>query len=467
MQLFFIPDVSDIVYTGGFTKTNAETERLIDDSLNEEAYSITVNEKIVIRANSDAGFFYADKTMEQLRFQCGRNLPNVEIKDAPRYRYRSFMIDACRHFVPVPYIKRMIEHCAKLKFNVFHWHLTDDQGWRAEIKAFPELIQTGSKRYGNHFGREQNDKIHAGFYTQTQMKEIVDFAHAHHMTVVPEIDMPGHTSALLHAIEGLACDGKRVEIKTTPGIFKDILCAGREETYSALFQILDEICDIFPDDYIHIGGDEAPKTQWKTCPDCQKRMQDELLANEEALQGYFINRINAYLQEKGKKVITWNESLNSGILNRDITVQMWMDPKKRSVHSPNNIINSDFYHLYADYPYAMTPLKKVYRYEPQINGNVIGLDIPIWTEYIININKMEYMCFPRFTAAAQSAWCKNKPPYRSYLDALKELETYFAVKNAAKSNEWDPHLLSRLPKVIQHFGSIHPNERIRKWFIKQ
>ena len=243
-------------------------------------------------------------------------------------------------------------------------------------------------------------------------------------------------------------------------IFKDIICAGNNNTYNILCNILDEICELFPDEYIHIGGDEAPKEQWKTCPCCQRKMKDENLSNEEELQGWFINRINSYLSEKGKKVITWNESLNGGNLDENITVQMWMDPKKLSKASKNKIINSDFFHMYADYPYAMTPLKKVYEYDTDINSNIIGTDIPIWTEYINDIRIMEYMCFPRFIAAAQSSWCRNKPDYNSFKNELTEILPFFRIENAAKREEWDPAAGSRLKKVIIHFGSISKNKRL-------
>ena len=382
----------------------------------------------------------------------------------PKYSYRSFMIDSCRHFVTVENLKRMIDHCAKLRFNVFHWHLTEDQGWRAEIKKYPELTEIGSVRYGNNFGSEQNNEIHAGFYTQEEMREIVEYAHERQMKVVPEIDMPGHVSALLASIPSLVCGDKKVEIKTKPGIFKDIICAGKDDNYDILFDILDEICDIFPDEYIHIGGDEAPKIQWKNCKDCQELMKCEGLKNEEELQGYFINRVKNYLSQKGKKVITWNESLNGGNLDKDITVEMWMDRKGLSKKSGNPIIVSDFFHMYMDYPYAMTPLKKVYEYNTDINSDVIGIDVPIWTEYVPDIEKMEYMCFPRYIAAAQSAWSIKKPSYSRFKAQLIELTDYFGVENAAKKEEWDPNPMTRLSEVVKHFGSIAPNDTIRNLF---
>lgn len=466
MKLSLIPYPSSIKYLDGFTRSDAEIIKITDTSVPKEGFRVHIQSKITIEAFNAAGFYYADLVIEQIKFQCGQNLPNVHIEDSPRYEYRSFMVDCCRHFFDADILKQMIEYCAKLRFNVFHWHITDDQGWRPEIKAFPELIETGATRFGSSFGKEQNEEPYSGHFTQEEMQEIVEFAHSHHMTVVPEIDMPGHTSALLASIPQLVCGDKQIKIKTTAGIFKDIICAGKESSYEALYKILDEICDIFPDEYIHIGGDEAPKEQWRSCPDCQRRIKDENLKDEEALQGYFINRITDYLTLKGKKVITWNESLNSGILNKDIVVQMWMDPKQKSKRSPNKLIVSDFYHRYADYPYAMTPLKKVYTYNTDINSNVIGTDIPIWTEYISDFEYMQYMCFPRYIAAAQAGWSKKMPAYAVFKSHLKELLPWFGIENCAKEEEWDPPASKRISKIINHFGSIIPNDTIRNYFLK-
>ena len=283
MKLSLIPAPYEISYLPGFSKTDAEVEKLQDNSIENEGFVIHIDGKISISASSEVGFFYAENLIEQIKYQCGQNIPNVYIEDFAKYSYRAFMIDSCRHFVSIENLKRMIDHCAKLRFNVFHWHLTDDQGWRAEIKKYPELTEIGSVRYGNNFGSEQNDEMHSGFYTQNEMREIVEYAHSKYMKIVPEIDMPGHVSALLASIPSLVCGDKKVEMKTKPGIFKDIICAGNDENYDILYDIFDEICEIFPDEYIHIGGDEAPKIQWKNCEDCQNLMKQENLANEEEL----------------------------------------------------------------------------------------------------------------------------------------------------------------------------------------
>lgn len=467
MKLSVIPAPYEIEYLPGFSKVSAPVTLYKEVRLPKDGFIIHIDGTVRIGASSESGYFYAEQLLEQIKFQCGQNIPNVHIKDIPKYTYRAFMIDSCRHFTAVEDIKKMIDRCAKLRFNVFHWHLTDDQGWRPEIKQFPELTEKGAYRQGSHFGEEQNEDTYGGFYTREEMEAIVHYAHERHMIVVPEIDMPGHVSALLASVDGLACEGKDVQVKTHAGIFKDIICAGSDDSYDTIYEILDEICEIFPDEYIHLGGDEAPKAQWKSCPVCRQCIADEGLANEDELQGYFINRINSYLACKGKKVITWNESLKGGNLDEDITVQMWMDPKGLSKASPNKLINSDFYHYYADYPYVMTPLKKVYDYDPDINGNVMGIDTPIWTEYIGTFAKMEYMCFPRFIAVAQTAWCRKKPPYEQFRLALEEIIGCYGFESAAAQAEWDPLLTSRLPGIVNHFGSISRKKRIREFFLNK
>lgn len=466
MKLSIIPAPYEIEYLSGFTKTTAPVTEYEETDLPADGFVLHICGDIKLGASSPSGFFYGRQVLSQIKFQCGQNIPDVHIRDIPKYTYRAFMIDSVRHFTATDDIKKMIDYCAKLRFNVFHWHLTDDQGWRPEIKAYPVLTQKGAYRQGSHFGEEQNEDIYGGFYTQEEMRDIVGYAHANHMTVVPEIDMPGHVSALLSSIDSLVCEGKKVETKTCAGIFRDVICAGNDDNYDILYEIFDEICGIFPDRYIHIGGDEAPKAQWKDCPVCRKRMETENLRNENELQGYFINRINKYLTGKGKKVITWNESLKGGNLDEDIIVQMWMDPKGLSKKSPNTLINSDFYHYYTDYPYSMTPLKKTYEYEPEINGNVMGVDTPIWTEYVPDREQMELMCFPRFIAAAQTAWCHKKPAYPVFREELGELMPWYGFTSVADESEWDPSGVTRLPDVVKHFGSKSKNKRIREFFLK-
>jgi len=297
------------------------------------------------------------------------------------------------------------------------------------------------------------------------MKEIVDYCAERYITVIPEFDVPGHSSALLHAYPELSCKGEPVEIKTSQGIYDDILCAGKDKTFDVIFDILSDILEIFPSEYIHIGGDEAPKKRWQECPDCQKRMQKEGLRDEETLQGWFTNKIVEFLKSKGRKAIVWNESLNSGVTDRSVTVQMWMDKKKLSVDFANDggvMINSDFFHYYCDYPYGMTPLIKTYNYNPvhrkiKDKNTVAGVEAPIWTEYINNFEHLCHMFFPRVTAVAETGWTeeKNKDAadfqrrFRIYSDILKEIGI-----TPAQPEEWNPSVFDRAVKTVKFFSGI-------------
>lgn len=466
MRTSIIPAVSKLEYLSGKLEGKTEPQKVKDDLLNEEEYIITIQDNtIVVKASTDAGFFYAEKTLDQIFFEYGDTIPNMRISDKPKYHYRSFMIDSCRHFFPVEDIKKMIDICTTLKFNKFHWHLTDDQGWRVQIDKYPELTTIGSVRKETNLGKEITSVPYGGFYTKEEIREVVEFACERFIEVVPEFEIPGHTSALLASLPGLCCGDKTVEIKTTQGVFKDILCAGSEKTYEVVFDIIDEMCELFPGKYFHIGGDEAPKDQWKNCEVCQTKMKQEELQNEDELQGYFVNRVSDYLKTKGKTPISWNESLKGGNLNTDGMIQFWMDKKGLSKKCENSVIVSDFYSYYVDYPYCMTPLKKTYNYEEKISSRVIGVDTPIWTEFIKNIKEMEYMCFPRYFAVAQSAWSENKPEYEVFEKDLIKLMGMYNTENWADKSKWNPNPVSRLGGTLRHLGVI-ANLDYRKKLIK-
>ena len=342
-----IPAPSKVALLGGMLIGKLDVVKETVPDMGKEAYEITIKDKITVKASTDAGFYYADITLEQLFQQYGDCIPCMIIEDEPRYAYRAFMIDCCRHFFKVADIKKMIDLCASFKFNKFHWHLSEDQGWRIEIEKYPQLTEIGSVRHGSYFGKEISDEDYGGYYTKADMKEIVDYAARHFIEVIPEIDIPGHSSGILAAMPELTCSGNKVEVKTTAGIFWDLLCAGNENSYKVIFDIIDELCDIFPGEYFHIGGDEVLTEPW------------ESYDNEGQLQGYFVNRVSDYLRSRGKTVISWNESLKGGNLSSENVIQLWMDKDNLCKKSPNRIIISDFYHYYMDYPYEMTPLKKV------------------------------------------------------------------------------------------------------------
>jgi hexosaminidase len=296
------------------------------------------------------------------------------------------------------------------------------------------------------------------------MREIVDYCTERHITVIPEFDMPGHCSAIIHAYPELSCTGAPLEVKTSQGIYDDILCAGKDGTFEIIFDILSDILDIFPSEYIHIGGDEAPKVRWEECMYCQKRMREEGLKNTETLQGWFTNRIIGFLKSKGRKPIVWNESLKSGVIEKSVLVQRWMDPKNYSssfTKDGGKIINSDFYHYYCDYPYSMTPVSKTYNYNPVVKGmtasDVVGIEAPIWTEYINNFDYLCYMCFPRFTAAAETGWTDSHN--KDYSDFCRRFESYSDILKEigitpAPAEEWSLNPLKRVTKTLSFFSGL-------------
>lgn len=394
---------------------------------NPEGYCITADEQgISLRASTDAGFFYARKTLEQLAMQYGKKIPYMTVADEPRFEHRGFMIDCARHMFGVDELKAFIEAAASFKFNKFHWHLSDDQGFRIKLDKYPLLTGVGARRKCDNFGKILvNNTPYKGYYTKEQVREIVDFCSQRFIQVIPEIDMPGHATAMLAAYPEYSCTGERVEVETRNGIFGNTLCLSKEKTASFAFDILDEIAELFPGDTIHIGGDETKKGKWKDCPHCQKLMEEKGFESTEQLQSYFTNRLVEHLKEKGKKAIVWNEALAGDKLDDSVTAQLWLDPKGNSAkwaNRGNKVVISDFFRYYADYPYEMTPLKKTYSFEPTSEKgfddvgkrNVIGVETPIWTEFIDNFEKLGEQCFPRFLAVAESGWTGRE--YKNYED---------------------------------------------------
>ncbi len=437
---------------------------------------ITKNE-ITVTAADEKGFFYAEQTLRQLSFVYGAALPTLEIEDSPAFSYRGVMLDSVRHMQSVEEIKTFIDAAALFKFNVFHWHISDDQGFRFESEVYPELTELASVRPSSDFGKVHDNTPYGGYYTKQQMREIIDYCHARFMTVIPEIDLPGHTCAILHAKPELSCKGEAVDIKTTGGIFDEIMCAGKEETFTFIFNLLDEICEVFPDEYIHIGGDEAPKKNWRACPACQQRMKEEGLTDEEQLQGYLTCRIAQHLKEKGRQVICWNETLASDVLPDGLIIQNWMDRKKKCpsyAAAGGRLIYSDYYHYYTDYPYAMTPLKKTYTADPipkelapEQHRNCMGVESPIWTEHVRDFERMCYMTWPRFAAVSETGWTRKER--KNYADFKERITTLLPLLEetgiqAASPTEWDPLTVTRLPGTIRHFVNTVSKESVISFF---
>ena len=341
-DLKIVPNPVSVEYGGRGVKIPADATmpRLyapIDKQLAPEEYILDARSgKVKIRGGSDAAIFWGQQTLlqiiAQVKKQGGDRIPGVLIKDKPAFAYRGAHLDCCRHFFTVDEVKAFIDLIALHKINVFHWHLTEDQGWRAEIKAYPRLTEVGSVRAETlvgHYGSNQYDGMpYGGYYTQDQMRDVVAYAAERHITVIPEIEMPGHASAALASYPELGCRGAEYpyKVQTTWGVFPEVFCAGNPETVTFLEKVLDEICDIFPSEYIHIGGDEAPREEWEKCPKCQALMKEKGFTREAELQSYLITTVEQYLAEKGRKIIGWDEILDGGV-SQSATVMSWRGAK--------------------------------------------------------------------------------------------------------------------------------------------
>ena len=476
MSVSILPRPKRILLLGGSRPLSHEQIEYLDDpALPPEGYALTVCEVgAQIRFADARGRFYAEQTLSQLRREDG-SVPLVRIEDAPRFSYRAFMIDSVRHMQTVEEIKTYIEAAARFKFNVFHWHLCDDQGWRMESERFPRLNEIGSFRSGAGFGSD-DETPYGGYYTKDEIREILAFCEARCIEVVPEIDMPGHVLAVLASYPELSCTGGPFKVETKPGIFKDILCAGKEETFNFCFGILEEVMELFPGKYLHIGGDEAPKQRWEACPDCKARMQMEGLPDGEALQGYFVNRIASFLKQHGRTPIAWNESLNSGMLSNEVVIADWMDKAHRCEAFANDggkIILEDFFHFYLDYPYGMTPLRKTYGFDllqsrltETGRANVLGVETPIWTEFVADFKRLCYLCFPRMLAVAELGWSPqealNRRSFAQRAEAQRSWLESIGIRMAPRSH-WDPRGPLRLGGVAQHYKTFLTPQTIRSW----
>lgn len=441
-----VPLPAEIRHTGEVHPCNG-LETHIDPSLETEEYILDTRAgKAVLTAGSEAGLHWGKVTLDQIRRQHPQSVPGLLINDKPRFRYRGAMLDCSRHFWTIDQVKKFIDVLALHKMNVFHWHLTDDQGWRAEIRKYPLLTQTGSKRKETLVGHlKKSDKYdgipYGGFYTQEQMREIVRYAAERHITVIPEIEMPGHALAALSAYPEYGCTGGPYETATKWGIFKDVFCPGKDATVKFLCDILDEICEIFPSEYIHIGGDEAPRSRWEVCPDCRKRMKDEGLEKEAGLQSWLIKQIENHLASKGRKVIGWDEVLEGGV-DTSTTVMSWRGSSggKKAAALGNEVIMSPNNFCYLDYYQTSWPeangeplgighnlnLRKVYALDPLEGLNskaatfVKGVQCNLWTEYISDFDHLMRMLLPRLAAIAETGWSPApRDSYDSFLDRCR------------------------------------------------
>jgi hexosaminidase len=442
----------------------------------KESYSLAVNgDGIEIKASDGAGLFYGAQTFMQLVSPDKTgviNYPYVEINDAPRFPYRGLHLDVGRHMFPIEFIKKYIDLMARHKYNRFHWHLTEDQGWRIEIKKYPRLQEVAAYRNQTVIGKASTrnrptdpgryDKTrYGGFYTQEEVKEVVAYAAQRYITVVPEIELPGHALAALTAYPNLGCTGGPYKVAETWGVFDDVFCAGKEDAFLFLQDVFDEIIPLFPGEYIHVGGDECPKAEWKKCPHCQKRIKTEKLKDEHELQSYFIQRMEKYLNSKGKKIIGWDEILEGG-LAPGATVMSWRGEEGgiEAAKQNHDVIMTPTKWCYFDYyqdslksdPLATglyLPVKQVYSYEPeppQLKAeeakHILGVQANVWTEFIKDTAYLEYMVYPRACAMAEVAWSAKGT--RDYNDFLIRMSTHMKRLDAWNVN-YAKHIANEIP----------------------
>ncbi len=442
-------------------------------SANKEAYQLNVSEKgVTIKGASEAGNFYGIQTLRKsLPSSINSSaliLPGVEINDYPRFSYRGMMLDVSRHFMTVNEVKEYLDILALHNQNVFHWHLTDDQGWRIEIKSYPRLTEIGSKRSETVIGHNTNkydDTPQEGFYTQEQIRDIVAYAQERYITVIPEIDMPGHMLAALASYPVLGCTGGPYEVMKKWGIANDVLCPGKESTFDFVEGVLSEVIDLFPSKLIHIGGDECPKERWAQCPSCQARIKaeglitDENHSAEDKLQSYFITRVEKFLNGKGRRIIGWDEILEGG-LAPNATVMAWTDidngiiaaqQKHDVIMTPNTVAYFDHYQSLdtINEPEAIggyLPIENVYGFEPipdvltpEEKKHIIGVQANVWTEYMKDFKQVEYMVMPRIAAMSEVQWTMpKKKNYGDFLTRLPHLiDLYFAIGYNYAKNLFD------------------------------
>jgi hexosaminidase len=402
------------------------------DGLPAEGYELAVTATgAVIRASTPAGAFYGMQTLLQLQSKDGA-FTGATIQDAPRFQWRGLMMDCSRTFQSVDYLRKTIDRLAAYKMNVLHLHLTDDQGWRIEIRKHPELTQRGAR-----FSAKYNEpESHQGFYTQRQLRELVAYAAARHVTVVPEIEMPGHSHAVIVCRPDLACHGPATNdifpFFSGPGITRDVFCAGNDDSFRLLEDVLDEVIELFPSPFIHIGGDEAPRDFWKSCPKCQARIKAEGLKDENDLQSYFIRRMEKYLNAKGRRLIGWSEILQGG-LAPNAAVMDWIGGAAQATKGGHDAVMSPTGYCYFDYPYSRISSRRAYSFEPcaglspEQARHILGLQANFWSHLDREPERVDRQLFPRLLSLAERAWspqnCRDWADFHARLQAqLSRLE---------------------------------------------
>ena len=437
----------------------------------DEAYTIVVDKKgVIISGSTPNGVFYGVQTLRK-SLPVGAasvvELPSVKISDSPRFVHRGMMLDCARHFFPISFVKKFIDLLALHNMNVFHWHLSDDQGWRIEIKKYPLLTTIGSKRTGTVIGVNTmlDDSVaYGGFYTQDEAREIVEYARQRYITVVPEIDMPGHMLAALTAYPDLGCTGGPYQVGHRWGVYNDVLCLGNDKVYDFCEGVLDELMQIFPSKLIHIGGDETPTVRWVKCPKCQKVASENGLTAE-TMQGYFTSRIEKFVNSRGRSIIGWDEIL-AGNIDPSATIMSWRNTEygSKAAEKGHDVIMSPTSYCYFDYNQAdeknakyeptqcsgYITVEKVYSFEPlpdtiskEAKKHILGVQANLWTEYILYPNQAEYQMMPRMAALSEVQWASGKKDYQAFLKRLDRLVNLYDAYNLTYARHlWPDRILS-------------------------
>ena len=443
-MISIIPKPVRIEELPGRSTADVTTSLTADPALGAEGYDLQITpEAVKLAANSPAGIFYGQQTLRQLRAEDG-SLPCCRIWDKPRFGWRGLMVDVARHFFTKDEIKSFLDVMAAHKFNVFHWHLDDTQGWRLAINKYPRLTEIGAWRKDIEWGLDPNSSRawnaagqYGGFFTQADVREIVAHAASRHITVLPEIEMPAHSQAALTAHPEFSCPGTE---------FPDVFCAGNDGTFEFIQNVLAEVLGLFPSKFIHIGGDEVPKDNWKQCPRCQARLRAEGLKDEHELQSYFIRRIEKFLNANGRRLIGWDEILEGG-LAPNATVMSWRGVKGgvAAATAGHDVVMTPTTHCYFDYYQAKVgqppafkyflPLEKVYEFEPipaEIPAaqahHVLGGGANLWSEFIPNYGHLQYMAYPRACALAETLWSPKER--RNFIDFQARLKTHTKLLDA-------------------------------------
>lgn len=394
---------------------------------NDEEYVLSVTPtEIQLLARSSTGLLYAFQTFRQILPAAleGDNqylksqdiiIPCVYIQDSPRFKWRGYLLDESRIFYGKRTVLEILDLMELHKLNVFHWHLTDDQGWRVEIPKYRLLTDIGAWRNEPRLRwLAKRDGRYGGYYTGAEIREIVAYASERHITVIPEIDMPGHSRAAISAYSHLGCPNRRVDVGQRAGIYAEVLCAGRETTYTFVLDVIDEICSLFPSPYVHIGGDEVVKWHWRGCKDCQSRLSQNSLKSSGDLLTYFMNRIAKHLAQNGRQAILWNDAVDDN-LNEDVVIQYWFPYNKKEmlkqITQGRQIIISDVCNLYLNWRHILLPLKKVYKFNPMLFGlsgdqysSILGVEAALWTDYLPAKASAHQQTFPRLSAVAEISW---------------------------------------------------------------